>query len=83
MARDDTNPGPKIATRYRIALAVGVSLLVLSLLVSCIAAPFLFPLLQVVLLIPMLPAALFGLIGAWRRRWWLSLGLTIAALAVY
>ena len=71
---------PAAASRYPIALTIGLSLLMLPLCGSCLAAPFLVPLLQACLIIPMLPAALFGLVGGWRQSWWITLGLTFAAL---
>ena len=31
----------------------------------------------------MMPAGLFGVIGGWRRNWWVTLGLTCAGLSAY
>ncbi|MDX2200007.1 MAG: hypothetical protein SF069_13685 [Phycisphaerae bacterium] len=69
--------------RASLAQQVGIALLALPLVGSCLAAPFLFPLLQAILLAWMVPPALFGLVGGWRRSWGITLGLTAVALTAY
>ena len=58
-------------------------MLALSLVGSCLSAPFLFPILQAVLLMWMLPPVLLGLLGGWLRRWGVTLGVCAFALVAY
>jgi hypothetical protein len=51
---------------------ISTSVIALSLLGSCLAAPFLVPFFQLYLIPPIIGAAVLGVIGGFCRRWWLT-----------
>lgn len=69
--------------RMSIATGVGLFLLIASLFGSCLLVPFLAPIFQLFMFPPALLAAICGVIGAWRRKWWLTITLTALAAILY
>jgi hypothetical protein len=55
-----------------VAFCVSTVLIALSVVGSCLAAPFLAPFFQLVLVPPVLLAMVVGSIGGWCRTWWLT-----------
>jgi hypothetical protein len=69
-------------TVWNDASRIGLAVVAMSLLVSCLVAPYLFPFFQLLLVPPVLVAAVVGSVGGLCRAWWLTGLLWVSLLAL-
>jgi hypothetical protein len=73
------------STVWNDASRIGLAIVAMSLVVSCLVAPYLFPFFQLLLVPPILVAAVLGSVGGLCRAWWLTglLWVSLLALALW
>jgi hypothetical protein len=72
----------RISTVSNAGCGVGLAIVAMSLVVSLLAAPYLFPRFQLWLVPPILVAAVLGSIGGLCRAWWLTGLMWVSVLAL-